>query len=283
MPTVAEMELLNRATGDLADTFTRNRALRADVEDRRRRAKLDEAMLEERRGERADAQSTRREYLGAQASHQGRLEALQKEGNADRRLKLGLDFLSELNKNGQLTDEGIRAMEAKFSETFAPAGLGVKLFRAAPADGGSVQYDEDPVSGERTARLGKILRGSGRNPEKDFGTLTEEPDAMTGDVKRRVTRTLKKGELDRLMRGQAGEDTEGTETAITQEEAEAGGGIPAHVPDLPAGTPSPVRPATGAAEPKTYPSEAAARAAGHKSGDVVRLVLNGRPTLVRLK
>lgn len=282
MPTVAEMELLNRSMSDLAGTLQRNRALNADERERRMREALERESLglrrEElglRREDQADARKTRQMGLDAAMKHQGRLEALQKEENADKRAKLGMDFLAELNKSGQLTDEGIAAMQEAFSKQFAPAGLQVKLFRAAEPAAGS--FTEDPETGERFYNRGKQTFKSGTTRAE----VTEEEDPLTGETKRRVKRRVKPGELDAAMRGGAG-STAGMEEP--EPEDLPGDRIPVHgPPGLPAelsGAAPRVRPA---AEPETFETEAAARKAGRKAGDVVRLVLNGKPTLVRLK
>lgn len=132
------MQILNSSLDDLGRTLQGNRAITLNERERAARLDLDREMMglrkEEmglRRGEAADSKANRGLMLQSQAAHQQRLEAIQKEGNETKRNQMYLEFLGELNKSGQLTDEGLSVMEQKFNEQFGPTGLGVKLFRRA--------------------------------------------------------------------------------------------------------------------------------------------------------
>lgn len=299
------MNLLNSALGDLAGTFQRNRALRADEDERRTRTGLDREMmalrLQEhglRREDAADARSVRREGLQAGAAHQKRLEELAKEGNADKRAKMGLDFLAELNKSGQLTDEGLKAMEGKFGEMLGGAGIGVKLFRAAETKG--VKEYQHPRTKREFISYGNTLLPA----DEPTDTITEEIDELSGEPKRKVTRRVKPGDLEAAMKAGVGGASPSGPTSIEERIAAAKRGhletqIEEQIQAIGKGDPGAglfsksreqiIRdlqgkmPGAAAAQPPQFPTEAAARAAGHKAGDVVRLMLNGRPTLVRLK
>lgn len=155
MPTLAEMELMRRSFGDLADTFQRNRAMASTERERRAREALEREELGLRREESAGARAHRKLTLESQMAHQSRLEALQKEENADKRVKMALDFLADMNKSGQLTVEGIAAMQRNFEESpfgkqLAGAGLGMKLFQKVPTKAPRTPEGyTDPVTKER--------------------------------------------------------------------------------------------------------------------------------------
>jgi hypothetical protein len=192
---IAEAELLDRSMGRLSDTLLRNRMM---SEDKRRyetglglqrddiasRMGLQRDELTARMADREDARENRRLVLEGQAAHQKRIEEIQKEGNESKRNQMYLEFLGDLNKTGQLTDEGLGVMEQKFNEQFGQAGLGVKLFRrAAPTEptvkdlGGGVRSVFMPGSKDQTVI-------------DDRATVTEDPgDGLTGPT-RKVTRRV---------------------------------------------------------------------------------------------
>lgn len=205
MPTVNEMRLLQGALRDLSGTFQNNRAL----DDRRREQAEREALerellglrregLDLQRGDAADARESRRMNFEGNKAHQERLEEIRKEANADRRAQMGLEFLGDLNRNGELTDEGIEAMNAKFNEMFSKAGLGVTLFRKPDpaADGyGEPRNWENPKTGRNYSVYGKSMLPADRT----HATLTEEVDPLTGETTRRISRSLTKEELAELQ------------------------------------------------------------------------------------
>jgi hypothetical protein len=252
-----EADLLFKSGQGLADTLLRSRMIE---EDRRARQEalglrrqeseldrtergVDRAMREEEMGEnradRADARKTRQVSLEAQKAHQDRILALQKEQNADNRMKMGIELLTDMNKTGQLTDEGIEVMGRKFSELFAPAGLEVKLFRRAEPP--------EPTSKDMGGGVRAVYMPGGKETHviDERSTLQEEQDDFGGPPVRKVTRKVGPKELQEAI-GNAERGTRSAESGV-------------------------------------FKDEAAARAAGHKAGDIVQLMLNGKPTRVRLK
>lgn len=190
----------------LGGTLLQNRMMKQRDDERSSDRLLSEAMrrdtlglqrdeLTSRDADRSDARENRRLSLEAQGGHQQRLEAIQKEGNETKRNQQYLQFLGELNKSGQLTDDGLAKMEEAFNQQFGDAGLGVKLFRRAePVEPTSKDMGDGVnaywMPGSKAARF-----------MDSSATVTEEPDEMGGGVKRKVTRKVPVGDLDAAMKG----------------------------------------------------------------------------------
>lgn len=204
---VAELNALNDAVGGLSNTLLASRRLNQEGRESTAKLGLERELMGQRRGESADKLALEREMMGlrrddmadqranrktaleSQTAHEQRLEAISKEGNETKRNQMYLEFLGQLNKTGQLTDEGLGKMEEAFNKQFGASGLGVKLFRKPPEEPG-ITYDEDPVSHHRFARHGKTVLNSGQNPNSGIGTMTEEEDPSGGPPKRTFRRTL---------------------------------------------------------------------------------------------
>ena len=114
---------------------------------------------------------------------------------------------------------------------------------------------------ERFLSIADRLERGGQPEPEETAELTEEMgaiDPLSGKGEATLRRKLRGADIESALKGFGG--------------GRAGAGAPA---------------ATGAggapaAEPQ-FNSEAEARAAGHKAGDIVRLMLDGKPTRVRLK
>lgn len=197
--TIQELELLNRSMQGLGDTFQQNRLMRDRnrqweteredrVADRTTRADLDRKLLGLREQElqagtadREDARANRKLSLEAQQAHQQRLEAISKEQNETRRQQMYLEFLGELNKTGQLTDDGLAKMEEAFNKQFGAAGLGVKLFRKAEQPGKPARVtqkmtlpgSEEPAEVTREMSVDELQRQAAE------AASTPKPDSLT--------------------------------------------------------------------------------------------------------
>jgi len=202
MPTIAEMQLLNTSLDDLTRVLQGNRALKQ----RREETDLDRAMRREefratreesaldrtmRAADAGDARENRRLYLESTKEHQAKMQEFQKlmleatkEGNATERNEAIFRIMANMGKEGMLTDEAMDAMSEKFNQQFAPAGVGVKLFKrpalkgkpgtsriTIPLPEGGEQVIEQPLTDEDvTAAMNAIRAGkpkSSGDPVKD--------------------------------------------------------------------------------------------------------------------
>lgn len=184
---IAEAQLLTGGLDNITNVLLRKRAAEQQALEHGQELDLRREELGLRRGDLADARSTRQAALEAQAAHQQRLEALQKEGNADKRAEMGLKFLSELNKSGQLTDDGLARMEQVFNDKLGGTGLGVKLFRAPEAK--TPAPYESPTGTPYTVYGNTILRDT--DPRAD---VTLERDDVTGELRPKTIRQRMKPE-----------------------------------------------------------------------------------------
>lgn len=310
------MQILNSSLDDLGRTLQGNRAITLNERERGARLDLDREMMglrkEEmglRRGEAADTKANRGLLLQSQAAHQQRLEAIQKEGNETKRNQMYLEILGEMNKSGQLTDEGILALQKAFNQQFGATGLGVKLFRRAEPP--------TPTSADMGGGVRAIYMPGGKETHviDERETVTEEADALGGEPTRRVQRKMAPGESSKLAPKPAPESVEAAlrEGKLAPMQKELTGHLDeikkgdtdygflngkdrvARVKELQARmaeldlpeaklTNKPAAEVTGqAGEVPTFATEAEARTAGKKAGDIVRLMIDGKPTRVRLK
>lgn len=230
-----EANLLDRSVGRLSDTLITNRQMDQRAKEAAVRSALESDALDVRREDNADARDNRRLSLEAQKAHQARLETIGKEANASKRNQQYLEFLAELNKSGQLTDDGLSRMEDAFNDQFGAAGLGVKLFRTAP---------------QKTPTAYKSPSGTdytvfGNTMQRDFDprvTVTEETDEM-GNPKRKIQRRVNPADLDKEMatvRDPAAGPTRDQQSEM--DEILSRPGIPAGGPANTAPLASPVRP-----------------------------------------
>lgn len=220
------MELLNRAMGDLSGTFLRNRMMDQERREDEARRSLTERMhkdnLEERRAERTETAGFRKSAADAQAAHHKRLEQIATLRSDQERTEAYFKLLGDMNKNQQLTPDGLRVMEEQFrkgfSEKLAGAGLGaeVKLFQLSPKDTKTPTPWQHPRTGKEFVTFGNTMMGADA-PE---ATITEEPDDLTGGTKRKVTRKVTPKQLDDLMAregaGPAGGEPEGEDLDFDQ-------------------------------------------------------------------
>ena len=271
-----EANLLDRSMDRFGDTLLQNRLMKQRQEDqalqnamRQEQIGLQRDELTARKDDMADAKKNRGLALASQEAHQQRLQAIQSEGNETKRNQMYLEFLGELNKTGQLTDEGLATMEEKFNEQFGQTGLGVKLFRRAepPKRDGFETRDSHNIKqaealreraqaalrnggGDESERLNRLAeqleRGVGRPLEDDRVTITEgigESDLPGGDPPVKVTRKVAPDELEKMRK------------TLTAPKAVAGGASSA---------------AKGASDQK-FESVGQAREAGRKTGDIILL------------
>lgn len=219
MPTVAEMQLLNNAAGDLSSTLLRNRMMGAEDKERRARETLEREMMGLRREDQQDARSVRREGLQSQQAHQQRLEAFQQAAAAAKTEEQKLAALKEFAP--YMDDAAIEKMAKVLSEKM---GFEVTLKR--------------PASGPRTMKTPAGAELAWMEGGKDLN-VTDRPQAakpagrrtlkVGEDDRDTITQDLSREELDALMRkGMAGEE-EGLEQEIS-EQALKEPGIPAHGP-----------------------------------------------------
>lgn len=321
MPTVAEMELLNRSMSDLGNTFQRNRALTAQDREREAQARLNEEMMRLRRedsaaqnADRADARENRALSLKSQEAHQQRMQAYQQQLAAAKDEEAKWGVLQQMGKDGMLTEEGVAAMNEAFSKKLGEVGIGVKLFKLPTATDNKPQTWTHPDTGEKfvyNPRTGNFEKSE--NPS--MTTISDDVDPETGEItSRKVNRRLTPADLKAAM------EEERRAKADKAEEANAAAGptldeqaqmeeilsrpaVNASQPaaaikkrvqqlegatgelDIPATqlTNAPIARAGAPGEIPTFATEAEARQAGKKAGDIVRLVINGKPTRVRLK
>lgn len=312
------MQLLNNSLDDLGRTLQGNRAITLNERERGARLDLDREMMglrkEEmglRRNDASEARANRGLLLQSQAAHQQRLEAIQKEGNETKRNQMYLEFLGELNKTGQLTDEGLAKMEEKFNEQFGSTGLGVKLFRRAePVEptskdmGGGVRTiympgsKEAHVIDERETVTDKIP-GTETEPERsvqrrmapgEASKLTPKPAAVEDSLeaalkegKQAPFKTELKGHLDEIKKGDTNYGFLDRKSRVERVKELQRQMAELDLPEAKLTNKPPGEVSGQPGELPTFATEAEARTAGKKAGDIVRLMIDGKPTRVRLK
>lgn len=321
MPTVAEMELLNRSMSDLGNTFQRNRALTAQDREREAQSKLNEEMMRLRRddsaaqnADRADARENRALSLKSQEAHQNRLQSYQQQLLAAKDEEAKWGVLQQMGKDGMLTEEGVAAMNEAFSKKLGEVGIGVKLFKLPAATDNKPQTWEHPETGEKfvyNPRTGNFEKSE--NPS--MTTISDDVDPETGEITgRKVNRRLTPADLktameeERRAKADKAEDANAAAGPSADEQAQmeeilSRPAVNASQPaaaikkrvqqlqgatgelDIPAPqmTNAPIAQASAPGEIPTFATEAEARQAGKKAGDIVRLVIKGKPTRVRLK
>lgn len=125
MPTVAEMELLNRSTDDLARTLTLNRQMRATERERQRRESLDRDLLHQRMqdstADREDRRLAREDRLADSAADRALRE---------RQMQLSADQQKVL---AQIRDESMK-MQDRHYQLMRSTGL-LKEMQAGLANG----------------------------------------------------------------------------------------------------------------------------------------------------
>lgn len=294
------MELLERSLGGLADTLQRNRALSAAERERRAREALEREELGLRREERGARESLQREELGL------RREGLQLTAEQNRALR---EFQAES-----------KAVQARHYDDLRRSGL-LDVLRRGVAEG-SIDLEklkagmaDNPMLKDLGVGINFFQVPPAKPKDEQFGwpVVTEEEDPFTGEVKRKTTRRVDPKELDAAVRGRGAAAPESLEDRIRKAKTDEierqmqehlgelgkgdtrtgflglGGNREAILKELQAAKEKLGGGAAGAGAaaprvaPPTFNTEAEARAAGHKTGDVVRLVLEGKPTLVRLK
>lgn len=171
--------MLNSSLEGLARVLMQRKELAAKDEEDKRKEELGRAMLGLRGQEVAETGASHRASAASQEAHQKRLEdyqkeliAAQKEGNADRRTQETFRIFSEMGKNGMLTDEGVNAMSQKLQEQFAPAGVGVKLFKLPPATKTEPGAWTNPKTGSEYSVFGNTILPA----DKPRGRVIYKPD-----------------------------------------------------------------------------------------------------------
>lgn len=298
---IAEANLLDRSFDRLGDTLLRNRMLAEQQREREAamglqrdelasRMRLQRDELAGRTADREDARENRRLMLETQREMAANLakyrEAMANAANEKERWGI----LVEMSKNGMLTEEGIAKMNEEAGKMYKEIGVGVKLFKL-PETTGAPQVWEDEPSGRRFGYRPGSKEMHDLTP--NMGTMTEEEDPETGRIKRRWRRRLSPKDLIKPPVEPVIDETGGP---TPEEEAQLNEIMSR--PEVPASQPAarikqriqelqrvpPTIEGAGAAGAvPEFQTEDAARAAGHKAGDVVRLMINGKMTKVRLK
>lgn len=213
-----ELEILNRAINDMGDTFKTNRALK---EHKRERAedlglKREEMGMRReefglRRDDAADARDIRRQGMTQTGEHQAKMQEYQKsmleaqkEQNASLRDERMFKIFADMGKEGMLTDEAIDKMSEAFNQKFGDAGLGVKVFRLPSATQKEPKPYTHPTTGKNFLTYGNTILPA----DEPFAEVTEEPDPVTGDIKRKTTRKVRptdlNAEIDKINGNKAG-------------------------------------------------------------------------------
>lgn len=306
MATIQQMGLLNDALGDLSRTLLQNRLLSQQQTQQNARQKLDERMadlrekgvgIEEERAKKATEHERTMESKADATNeyHKGILQR-QETQEAIKQLNTAYDTLQSAVDAGRMTPEEASARGRQAQQTIAAVGklafdnskfgvVGLDFKRGQPVEPRS---SKTPAGREVTWMPGSHAISVAPGPGEPTESI--EYDPVTGEPLKRTVR----GPLGRVNPAKLDDEMAGMETTPTitdktdiMGELESGklqpGWGPPGNPAAPA--PAPATPAApaGAQGPATYPNEAAARAAGMKSGDVVRLVINGKPVLVRLR
>ncbi len=246
---IAEANLMQGSLDDLSRSILQDRMLKMRASENADKNKLASRELDLREQDLSDSRDNRRLALetqrgryAEQQAHEQRLEALSKEGNADRRMKMGLDLLKELNDSGQLTDEGLNAMNQTFSKMFAPSGIGVKLFKTSPAR--EPRAWTSPAGQHYSIFGNTMMRDADPRPE-----VTMERDPFSGEMApKSIRQRMTTADLDKAMALQGGgADPAAGPSPREQEEIDAilaAPAIPAHgPPPSQAGAGQPPRPA----------------------------------------
>lgn len=293
---IAEAQLLDRSFDRLGDTFLRNRMLEEQKRERAASLGLQRDELTARMGmqrdelagrtaDREDMRENRRLTLDNQREATANLAKYREAMASAKTEEDKMQLWSELLKSGSLDQSGLDAMAQEMSKK-----LGVQVKLAMPKDIGAPQVWEDTPSGRRFGYRPGSKEMHDLTP--NMGTVTEEEDPLTGEMRRKFTRRLSPTDLQKTTAPAVNEAAGPT----PEEEAQLNEIMGR--PEVPASQPAanikqriqelqrvpPTIEGAGAAGGiPEFQTEAAARSAGHKAGDVVRLMINGRMTKVRLK
>lgn len=270
--------------------------------------RLERALREQefglRREDAADARAIRREGLAAQEAQARSMEDYRRDMLAAKSDEDKMRLFSDMLKSGALDERGLAAMSKAMSEK-----LGVEVTLRMPekksfqtqaghnlATGESYRQraaaTADPKEKARLLAIADRLERS-VGPDAKEGDLLGDMAVGTGDGKpASLEDALKQArvrpvqsELDEHLKNlaegdrrygflQTG-DREGRARELEAEMRKLTNAPPQLAAPGPLGPPQSAEPA--------FATEEEARAAGHKAGDIVRLVLNGKPTRVRLK
>lgn len=274
---IAEANLLDRSFDRLGDTFLRNRMLEEQKREREANLGLQRDEVASRMADREDMRENRRLTLAAQREAAANLAKYREAMATAKTEKDKMQLWSDLLKSGSLDQSGLDAMAAEMSKI-----LGVQVKLAMPPEKGfntreghnlqlAEQYRERARAalrngaGDESERFNAIadrLERGGTPADEQTATITRRIMAdgadPFGEPLATVTRKVPVRDLDSEMRK-------------IQPPQPAAAAAPAAAPAA----------ATGAVP--EFQTEDAARAAGHKAGDIVRLMINGKSTKVRLK
>lgn len=301
----ADLALLHGSMNDLSRTLMAGRSQREgkrqfDVATNQRgeENRLDRAMREEefglRREDAADARSIGREGLDVQKQNQASLEDYKRQMLAAKSDDQKMQIFSDMLKSGTMTPQSLDAMSKAMSEK-----LGLQVSLKMPEKTGfntqsshNLKLAEEyrskaagaaPAEAKRFLAIAdRLERSTGPKPEEDFGSMESAPDAYEQErtaEEDAMGATLKEGPgmLERAL-SQRGRGLLGIQPKA--------GGIPAHgAPSregLQSAPPALQAPGLASGEP-AFDTEEQARSAGHKAGDIVRLLIEGKPRRVRLK
>lgn len=294
---IAEAQLLDRSFDRLGDTLLRNRMLEEQKRERAAtlglqrdeltsRMSLQRDELAARTADREDMRENRRLTLDNQREDAANLAKYREAMAAAKTEEDKMQLWSELLKSGSLDQTGLDAMAAEMSKK-----LGVQVKLAMPEKVGAPQVWEDEPSGRRFGFRPGSKEMHDLTP--NMGTVTEEEDPETGQIKRRYQRRLSPKDLIKPpfepVINEAGGPTPEEEAQLNEimSSPEVSASQPAdrikqRIQEIQRVPPT-IEGAGAAGAIPEFQTEAAARAAGHKAGDVVRLMLNGKMTKVRLK
>lgn len=284
MPTVAEMELLNRSMSDLGHTLQNNRALTLQDRDRQDRRKLDEEMMRLKRDDMASDRSFKEREVTAR---EGQTRALAEYRDAMVQAKTDEDrfrIFHDMVKSGVVSKDSLAAMSKAMSEK-----LGVTVELKMPEkekfntrEGHNLELAEQyrqraaaaagPAGGGNSDRYlsiaDRLERGGAPEPE-DMATITErvmeEGADPLAEPRATVTRKVPSSRLSEEMGKMKG--TKGTPPpAATATTPAAAGAL----------NPPMAAPKTNVLPDKVsgtqqFESVGQAREAGKKSGDVILL------------
>ena len=221
MPTLAELELLHGSMRDLGNSFYRNRVLGQQASERDLDRKMREDEMGLRREDQQDARTNRKASLDAQMAHQQRMEGWQSKLAEARTQEDKLRMFKEILP--QADDATRDKIGQALSEAF---GVPVKLL---PPEKPQQSYDEDPVTGHRTTRLGNTLLNSGTNPAKI--PAKEPPGAVENeeyDAEGNLVKRTRRGPLGSLnpagTGGAAGPSVDENDLGVMESPGASGGG-----------------------------------------------------------
>lgn len=224
---IYEANLLDRGFSSLNDTLLRKRMMEQQAAEHAGNLALGRDELAQRMADRADMAANRKLALESQTEHQKRLEDYQKQLAAAKDEATKWQIFENLGKEGLLTQEAVDRMSDEFNTKFAPAGVGVRMFKLPPPKPGfdtreghnlrlaetyRQRADEALRNGggdlaERWNAIADRLERGGTPEPEATADVTEElgtVDPLTGKGEAQIRRRLRGADLDAAMRRYGG-------------------------------------------------------------------------------